>query len=186
MKTKFPRALALEVCREILPRLGQACERIIVAGSLRRRKEEVGDAEILYIPAREQRPVRGDMFAMNWVDLADLAIREMMADGVLKLREGDAGHISYGPKNKLMTHCRTGLPVDLFSTVETSWFNYLVCRTGSKHTNMAIATAAQEKGWRWNPYGCGFSGPKGQAHEVRSEEEVFAFVGLPFKEPWDR
>lgn len=186
MKTKYPRALALDVTRAILEEIGEGCERIIVAGSLRRRKQEVGDIEILYIPLTEERPSPGDMFRMAKVDLVDVAVRAMIDAGMLELRKGENGHTAYGPKNKLLTHVATGIPVDLFATVETSWYNYLVCRTGSKENNMAIARAAQDMGWRWNPYGSGFSGAAGAVHTVTKEEDVFAFVGLPYKEPWDR
>jgi DNA polymerase/3'-5' exonuclease PolX len=78
------------------------------------------------------------------------------------------------------------MPVDFFATIDTSWYNYLVCRTGSKESNMRIAQAAQDKGWRWNPYGAGFSGPNGQTHQVTDERDVFEFVGLPYRDPWDR
>jgi CheY-like chemotaxis protein len=157
-----------------------------LAGSLRRRKQEVGDIEILYIPTCEVRPVRGDMFATGKVDVVNEAIKSLMERGILKLREGETGHTSYGPKNKLMTHVPSGIPVDFFATVESSWFNYLVCRTGSKENNLRIATAAQDKGWRWNPYGCGFSGPNGKTYQVTAERDVFQFVGLPYLEPKDR
>jgi DNA polymerase (family 10) len=186
MKTKYPRTLALEVTRAILEEIGEACERVIVAGSLRRRKQEVGDVEILYIPLTEIRPVPGDMFKSAKVDLVDVAVRAMIDAGTMELRKGETGHTAYGPKNKLLTHVPTGMPVDLFATVESSWCNYLVCRTGSKENNMNIAKAAQDKGWRWNPYGSGFSGPAGDVYTVTREEDVFAFVGLPYKEPWER
>jgi DNA polymerase (family 10) len=185
-KTRYPRALALKVCRECLEAIGEGCERVIVAGSLRRRKQEVGDIEILYIPIREERQVPGDMFGKQMVDLVDLAIRELVDAGTLELRKGETGHTAYGPKNKLMTHLPTGMPVDFFATVESSWYNYLVCRTGSKESNMRIAKAAMDKGWRWNPYGAGFTGPNGAAHQVTDERDVFEFVGLPYREPWER
>lgn len=158
----------------------------MVAGSLRRRKAEVGDVEILYIPRTEVRPVIGDMFQTAKVDLVDVAVKELMQRGVLDLREGEGGSKSYGPKNKFLTHLATGIPVDLFATIPTSWYNYLVCRTGSKESNMAISAAAHAKGWRWNPYGSGFSGPDGAHHEVHSERDVFEFVGLPYLEPHER
>lgn len=186
MKTRFARALALSVVRELLAAISPACERVIVAGSLRRKKADVGDAEILYIPKTEVRKISGDMFATGRVDLADLAIRELIESGILALRLGENGSTAYGPKNKLLVHVSTGLPVDLFATSESSWFNYLVCRTGSKENNMRIAEAARAKGWRWNPYGSGFTGGDGHTHAVTSEQEVYALVGLPYPEPWER
>ncbi len=183
MKTRYPRALALTVVRELLEALTPVCERVIVAGSLRRKKPTVGDVELLYIPKSEMRGVPGDLFASARVDLADLAIRDMLAAEVLALRPGENGCTSFGPKNKLLLHVKTGLPVDLFSTTEASWHNYLVCRTGSKESNMRIAESARAKGWRWNPYGSGFTGPNGATHSVDSERAVFDFVGLPYLEP---
>jgi DNA polymerase/3'-5' exonuclease PolX len=64
-----------------------------------------------------------------------------------------------------------------------------VCRTGPGESNVAIASAAQTKGWKWNPYGAGFSRQIGlttEQHGVTSEREVFEFVGMAFKEPWER
>lgn len=45
------------------------------------------------------------------------------------------------------------------------------------------------KGWKWRPYASGFSKQTlggEEWHPVTSEREVFEFVGLPFKEPWER
>lgn len=188
MKTKYPRPAAIAVARELLAVIVPACEpeRVVVAGSLRRGKAEVGDVEILYIPRTELRPVPGDMFATARVDLVDLAVRQLMATGILEIREGENGAKSYGPKNKFLRHVSSGIPVDLFATIETSWWNYLVCRTGSKENNMAIAEAAKAKGWHWNPYGSGFTTGGGSSHQVTSERDVFDFVALPYKEPKDR
>ncbi len=59
--------------------------------------------------------------------------------------------------------------------------------------NTEIASAAQRKGWKWNPYGVGFSKERKalrkttiDLHCVASEREVFEFVKLPFLEPWER
>jgi DNA polymerase/3'-5' exonuclease PolX len=54
-RTKFQRSDALAVARALVGQLrpkdaAERCERVIVAGSLRRRKKEVGDVEILFIP----------------------------------------------------------------------------------------------------------------------------------------
>jgi len=88
----------------------------------------------------------------------------------------------------------SGIPVDLFATTEECWYNYLVCRTGGKETNLAICRAANAKGWSWTPYGPGFTCHPGEVspeeyteqHLVHSEREVFEFVGLPYLEPRDR
>lgn len=48
-KKKFPAASAIQVAQSIVAALAPSCQRIEIAGSLRRRKQEVGDIEILYV-----------------------------------------------------------------------------------------------------------------------------------------
>jgi DNA polymerase/3'-5' exonuclease PolX len=91
----------------------------------------------------------------------------------------------WGNSNKYATHVRSGIPIDFFRTCETSWFNYLVCRTGPGASNSNIATRAREKGWKWHPYGSGFSRGR-EMRVMASEREVFEFVGLPYLEPRQR
>jgi DNA polymerase/3'-5' exonuclease PolX len=183
-KVRWPRAAALDVARELCVRLKPFCERMIVAGSLRRRKHEVGDVEILYVPKREERAE--DLFRTHRVSLADEEIGRMLREGVLSKRPSVNGATAWGEKNKLALH-RTGMPVDLFAVKDECWWNYLVCRTGPKESNIKIANAAQELGYKWNPYGEGFSRlSDGVMAQMGSEAEVFRFVGLPYAEPWER
>lgn len=184
MKTKWPRSAALAVARELCARLKPHCERLIVAGSLRRRKEQVGDVEILYVPRMEERPA--DLLTSCMASLADEEIARMLADGTLTKRPSKTGGTAWGDKNKLALH-RSAMPVDLFRTTPEAWFNYLVCRTGPAESNTRIATEAQRRGYRWNPYGAGFTRlTDGRVIPMDGEQAVFAFVGLPYAEPWER
>lgn len=180
-KQKYPREAADAVARELIERLKPCCNRIIVAGSLRRRKSEVGDFEILFIPKMETREV--DWFASESVSMAAEEIEAMVADGTLSRRISVSGAATWGDKNKLAVH-RGGIPVDLFAATEATWFNYLVCRTGPLDSNKRIATLAQRKGLQWNPYGPGFTRlDDGAIVPMSSEAAVFEFVGLPYAEP---
>lgn len=186
MKTKFPRRAALLVAKELCDILKPVTDRLIVAGSLRRRKLEVGDVEILYIPKRGQ-GIRVDMFTpAKPQNLTDLALDQLLAQGVIAKRQNVKSSEVWGEKNKLAIHAASGIPVDFFSTEANFWFNYLVCRTGGAENNRQIAMAANRKAWTWNPYRAGFSGAVGQFIQVRSERDVFELVGLPYREPWDR
>ena len=185
MKPRFDRAAALPVARELCQALEPVTSRLIVAGSLRRRKATVGDVEILFVPRTERRQV--DLLHSHEFDLAGERIDALLAEGVLEMRPNIAGGTSWGGKNKLAIHVASGIPVDLFTASEANWWNYLVCRTGPAESNLAIATAAQAKGWKWNSYGAGFTHlGSSERHAVASEAEVFEFVGLPFREPWER
>ena len=156
-------------------------------GSLRRRKPDVGDIELLYIPVIEERKDDTGLFISQEVNLVDEKLGCLVAEEKLELRRNVLGRQVYGPKNKLMRHVPTGIPVDLFAATEENWWNYLVCRTGPAELNVRICEAAIIKGWKWNPYGIGFTRADGQVvHASNSEQEVFTFVGLPYAEPWER
>lgn len=183
-KRRWPRSEALEVARELCNRLKPFCERLVVAGSLRRKKSDVGDVEILYIHRVEER--QADLLSTEMVSLADEEIARMLAGGTLAKRPSKTGGTAWGEKNKLALH-RSGMPVDLFRTTPEAWANYLVCRTGPADSNMRIATEAQRRGYRWNPYGVGFTRlSDGAVISIQTEEEVFAFVGLEYRPPDDR
>lgn len=193
-KPKVPRERAMEAARAVCQRLAPACERLIVAGSLRRGKMEVGDVEIVFIPKLVTMPDPDDLLRERnvTVNQVDEALAAMERQGLLERRKNVNGSETFGPLNKLMRHVATGVPVDLFTANADNWWNYLVCRTGPAESNTRIAMRAQDMGWRWNPYGPGFSrggGPLGGEREERrmgSEREVFEFVGMEYLEPWRR
>jgi DNA polymerase/3'-5' exonuclease PolX len=195
-KQRWPWEVAHAVAQEILRSLDGFVARSQIAGSLRRKKARVGDVEILYIPkislVKDPSSLFGELVE---VSMTDATLQALEALGILAKRKNVKGAEMFGEKNKLMVHVKSGIPVDLFAATEENWFNYLVCRTGGAENNVAIASAAQRKGWKWNPYGAGFSreaheGPYGPvaaaAHQVKSEEEVFKFVGLPYRPPMER
>jgi DNA polymerase (family 10) len=188
-KVKFPAEDAMLAAQEVCNALYPFCERLVIAGSLRRRKETVGDVELVYIPRTEERAL--DFFSTAAVNLADEALARLLAGGILSKRRNKLGSEMWGAKNKLALHRASGVPVDLFSATRENWWNYLVFRTGGAESNVAVASAARRKGWQWNPYGPGFS--RGgtlagavEIHAVERERDVFDFVGMPWREPWER
>jgi DNA polymerase (family 10) len=184
VKTKFPRAAALAVARDLQQWLSPFCERLIFAGSLRRRKASVGDVELLYIPLFGT--VRDGLFDTKQVSAVDVRLEALLAEGFLDKRLNVDGHTTWGEKNKLAVHAFSNIPVDLFAATPANWFNYLVCRTGSAENNTRIAAAAQNKGWKWNPYGMGFTDAHQRIIPVTCERDVFELAGLPYLEPWER
>jgi len=181
-KKRYPREAAIAVARELVGQLAPVTERLVVAGSLRRGKAEVGDVEILFIPRREERQV--DLFNVGPIDLAEEKIAMVLRYGDLAKRRTARGSVTWGERNKLAVHCASGIPVDLFAATEANWWNYLVCRTGPAELNRRICSAAIARGWKWNPYGSGFTRPDGSSEvAMTSEQEVFEFVGLEYKPP---
>ncbi len=151
---KHPRAAAIAVAKEIVTLINPVCDRLVVAGSLRRRKAMVGDVEILYIPRIETRKV--DLLHTAEIDLVAEVLRQACASNILQPRIGKTGNTIWGDSNKLAVHVASGIPIDFFKTDSERWANMLVCRTGSAENNIRIATAAQAKGLQWLPYGAGF------------------------------
>jgi DNA polymerase (family 10) len=188
-KPRYPAADALAVAHVLLAELEPACSRIAVAGSLRRQRPTVGDVELVYV-SREVPQARGpgDLFGdeRTLTQAAELRIAELIAARVLAMRPNAKGQVTFGPRNKLLVHCATGIPVDLFATQDECWFNYLVCRTGGAEHNRQICLAAHAKGWKWTPYGPGFSRGDGEIYQVRSERDLYDFLGLPYIEPEQR
>jgi DNA polymerase/3'-5' exonuclease PolX len=176
-KTRCPLGRAEEIADEVLKLLETSCERIVIAGSIRRRKPEVGDIEILAIPKY------GGLSCH--VNLLDQETLDLMHRGILDFRLSKRGRRAFGQKNKLMVHLPSGLAVDVFSTDERCWPVALVARTGGKVTNQRIAVAAIRKGCHLQAYGSGFSTPQGDVI-CKSERDVFEFVGLPYLEPEQR
>jgi len=165
---------AKAIAEKIKAVLESSCERIVIAGSIRRQKPEVGDIELLIIPKY-----------IDGVDMLDTKIQTMIHFEMLGYRLNKRGSKVYGPKNKLLVHLPSGFGVDVFSTTAECWPVALFVRTGGKITNKRIATAAIRKGWQFHAYGRGFTTPDGEI-VCHSEHEIFKVVGLPCKEPWER
>lgn len=179
-KTRWPLEQAMGVAAELIGLLAPSCERIAVAGSVRRGRPTVGDIELVYISATVASPsLFGDMTESKMED----AICRLLSDGVLARRRDRMFAVTWGAVNKLAVHEASGIPVDLFATTPGCWHNYMVCRTGPADSNLAIARAAMRRGWKWTPYGHGFEDARGEVIVVKSEREVFDLLGLP-PPPW--
>ena len=188
-KQKYPAAEVWKIAEEIVAVLKPFClpDRCCIAGSLRRGKTEVGDAEILFVPRMGMLPVRGEMFEAPR-DLAAKTIEELMELNWIEPRRNALGRTAWGELIKLARHTASGVPLDFFTATAENWWNYLVCRTGPAESNTAICMAAQRRGWKWEPYSSGFVSLHDPAvrEAMTSERDVFEFVNLKYVEPKDR
>jgi DNA polymerase (family 10) len=133
-----------------------AVEKIEVAGSYRRRKETVGDADIL-VAARRPAGI-----AERFVSYPE--VERVLAQG----------------ETKCSVRLRSGLQVDLRIVPPESWGAALHYFTGSKAHNIAVRTLGVKRGLKINEYGV-FRGRRRVGG--RTEEEVFRAVGLPWIAP---
>jgi DNA polymerase/3'-5' exonuclease PolX len=185
-KSKFPREKALEVARDLYTQLIPSCFRLKVAGSLRRRLSHVSDIEFVVIPKTDLLDV--DLFGDEKFqrDQLSLVLESMIGWGTITKRRSAAGREAWGHQNKLAVHTASGIPVDFFITTEENWPMTLFIRTGPKELNIKVASLAKKQGWNLQAYGSGFHNTKTfppLRHIVKSEEDIFAFVGLPYVPP---
>jgi hypothetical protein len=117
-KQRWPHAQAFALALEIKHALAPFCERIEIAGSLRRNKPDVGDAEILFVPRIEKRQNPAELFeSPMFVDMASQKINAMLRDDVIRKRYSVTGKEAWGPKNKLAVHTLTSIPIDFFAVL---------------------------------------------------------------------
>jgi len=134
----------------------QPSGRVAVAGSCRRRRDTVGDLDIL-------------VAAKNGIAVADRLTRYENVASVLA-RGGTRTSVVLG----------SGLQVDLRVVPEESWGAALLYLTGSKAHNIALRAIAREHGWKLNEYGL-FAGTRRLAGTT--EADVYAKLGLAFVPP---
>jgi len=128
----------------------------VAAGSYRRRKETVGDLDILATCTRH----------------SDVMDKFVHYDGVARV-------MSQGSTRSTVI-LSTGLQVDLRVVPQESYGAALLYFTGSKPHNIVLRKMALSRGLKINEYGV-FKGEKRVAG--RTEEEIYAKLGLPYIEP---
>jgi DNA polymerase/3'-5' exonuclease PolX len=185
-KKKFSLASATLVAEVIACELEDSCTLLSIAGSIRRKKEMVGDIEIIYVPKIIEEIPPGQLIAEK-VNKTEEKILELIKLDILEYRIKRDGTKSFGTRVKLLKHKTSQIPVDLFSCTLPEWTNNLVSRTGGKTTNITIASNAKRLGWNWLPFNTGFVNPKSrEVFYPKSEREVFEFVRIPYLEPHER
>ncbi len=158
---RFPRKDVEDDVAALLKRLAKVpgVERVAAAGSFRRRKETVGDVDIVVV-GKETKEV-ADAVAMLPI------VARVIAHG----------------GTKVSFDLRSGLRVDVRFVAPDQWGAALLYFTGDKEHNIALRKRAIQKGWKLNEYGL-FAGEKVIAD--REEEEIYEALGLPFVEPTKR
>lgn len=155
---RFILGFEMSYIREIESRLKKlkGVRKIVVAGSVRRRKETIGDVDILIISEKPQ-PVM-DYF----VSMPDVI--NVYAHG----------------KTKSAVKMKNGLDIDLRVVPANSYGAALNYFTGSKDHNVALREIAVKKGYKLNEYGL-FKARKQIAG--RSEKELYKALGMDYIEP---
>src|SRR5690348_356087 len=137
-------------------RAGGGIRQIEVAGSFRRRRETIGDLDILVTSGSSAKVM--DRF-VEYEEVAEV--------------------ISQG-ETRATVKFRSGLQLDLRAVDPEAYGAALMYFTGSKAHNIELRKIAQEKSYKLNEYGL-FKGARRIAGET--EEEVYAKLGLDWIPP---
>jgi len=155
---RFVLGAILPLIKAIEARLRQlpGVKRTAVAGSIRRWKETVGDGDILVISAKP----------------------EAVMDFVVQMPE--VVHVHGKGPTKSSVKLSTGMDLDVRVVPEESFGAALNYFTGNKDHNVALRRLALARKLKLNEYGI-FRGDRAIAG--KTEEEVYAVLGLPYIPP---
>jgi DNA polymerase/3'-5' exonuclease PolX len=168
-------AHALAIANALIERLSPACERLEIAGSVRRGKAEVGDLELVAIP---RIMTVSDLFGtpMQQQSLLDTALAGI---GIRRLKDG--------PRYKQIVLAE-GINLDLFITDRARWGWIFLLRTGPQEFSHWLVKPKRYGGglpsylradegalWRGN-----------QMIETPEERDALQVLGLPWMEPSER
>jgi len=155
---RFVLGFEMALIKDIAARLSKLKEvkRLVVAGSVRRKKETIGDVDILIVSEKPKKVM--DYF---------VSLPEVI------------NVFSHG-ETKSSVKIKNGLDIDLRVVPENSYGAALNYFTGSKEHNVALRELALKKGYKLNEYGL-FKGEKQIAGET--EEEIYEKLGMDYIEP---
>jgi DNA polymerase (family 10) len=158
---RFPRADVEDDVEELLKTLRAVpgVDRAEAAGSFRRRKETVGDVDIVAVGKDPGKA----------------------ADAVAALPI--VSHIVAHGGTKVSFDLKSGLRVDIRFVQPDQWGAALLYFTGDKEHNIALRKRAIQRGWKLNEYGL-FEGEKVVAS--KEEEDIYRALGVRMPEPGER
>jgi DNA polymerase (family 10) len=156
---RFVLGLVIPLVEELIDYLKEAKEikEVIPAGSYRRKKETIGDIDIL---ATSDKP-------------------EKVMSHFIKFPE--VSHIYAQGPTKTMVRLSNGLDVDLRVVPDKSFGAALAYFTGSKEHNIQMRELAIKKGWKLNEYG--LFDKNENLIAGKTEEEVYKKLGLQWIPP---
>jgi len=146
---------AQKLAQEIVEQVHPYCERVEVAGSIRRKKSEVRDVDIVLIPK-----------PLFWRRVVTTLQRVM-----------DAKIVKHGDSIAQLTI--KGVNVDLYVANEQTWGALLLIRTGSAEHNIKLSQIALRKGMKLTHNGL----IKGGKVVASTEKEIFEALDLPYVKP---
>ena len=160
-------AAAQILAEKIADELQPFCSRLEIAGSIRRRRPEVRDIDLVCIPK-------------GYAGRAGILSRCAQVSRLIK--EGDQYVVFMLPGGFQLDlwFAHEDIP-NLLDVTPSNWGMLLPARTGSADHNIWMARTAKVRGMHFNPHQGILRGD--QVIASRTEEEIFSALGLPFIRP---
>ena len=185
---RIPLTEAEGLAHVIAKMLEPACDRIEVAGSIRRRKSTIGDIELVIAPKFE--PEGENLLGEpdRTVNREFELVNRLVVEGVFEDRLDKNGHRARGEKFQRLLF--EGIAFDLFCVIPPAqWGVIMMIRTGSKEFNERIVTTRVKGGTVLQigqEFRDGTLWDRGQVVSTPAESDVFEYLGIPWIAPEDR
>lgn len=154
----------------LVDRFGPMALRMEIAGSVRRRRPDPNDIDIVVIPRiEEQRDLLGEKCGLRNVTAAEI-LAACKTEGWAVARSG----------NEIIQVTAHRVVVDFFFASPETFGSVLLCRTGSKEHNIWLAMRATARQAKWVPNIGLFVRNVPIGH---SEEAIYAALDLPLLDP---
>ena len=134
------------------------CDKIEVAGSVRRQRPIVNDIDLVVIP-RDQRNLDLALMRMGNYKMSGMKIARVEMDSI---------------------------PLDIYFATPETFATLFLVRTGSKENNIRLATLAKKRGWRLAASGDGLFDETGRRIAGDTERSIYEALEVPWQEPWER
>jgi DNA polymerase (family 10) len=147
---------AISKANNFLSEIKEFCEKIEIAGSIRRQKSEVNDIDIVLIPK----------------------LREHLIQKIRNISKVEV------QGKKLIRTEYSGIQVDIYFATKETWGILLLIRTGSKEHNIKLCQQAINKGMKLSSEKGLMKA--NEVIASKSEEEIFKGLGMNYIKPEDR
>ena len=170
---------AQAIAEKLIEEFRPYCERVEVAGSIRRKKEFVKDIELVVIPKKILVPKNPQL---SFFDEAEMI--EQWSPGYIEVvnrYKAIRGKAIGKATQRLLPE---GIVLDLFTANEKNWGMIYAFRTGSAdYSHFVLAGGYCKRGYRSVD---GFLTRDGNLIEVPEEEVLYKIIGMQWIEPEER
>ena len=181
MPNLYPADQAMQVAVAIAEAIGDVCERVAIAGSLRRGRPRVHDVDLVVISKQAVVPKKAPTLLDRTEQVPAIHVRLQELSDQNKICA-----LRLAEKICRFDAVRSQIPVDIYLADEITWPTLFLIRTGSKAHNIKLCQHARRLGWKLHANGSGLERPDGSFAIVRTEEAIFRHLNLAYKRPEER